>query len=838
MSQARPTDAEELLSHAAWLRALARSLVRDESAADDVVQDTLVVAIRRPPRESGALRGWLARVARHAAWKSVRGERRRGDRERAASRPDATPSAAEQVARIEMQRTLLDAVRELDEPYRAVVMLRYYDGKSPAEIARELGVAPDVVWKRLSRAVAMLRARLDRRCGGREEWAGALLFWLDGRVAASSTIATGAVTGGVAMGTKTVVAAGAAVVLAVWFAWPRTDVRSETAASTPKDDAEVVTTASASDRRPTQRVRPADAPSPEVAAAPTPRARTRGRVVDAVSGEPLAGAKVKVVRKSKGGGFQWSLETGADGWFVGEVEETARYSDKLEWSAVHSDLYVEASARGHLRFYEGPWSGPNGEDLGDVKLDRGVIVRGRVVRADGTPAPNAAVFATCGPERLGLDLPLNRAMHLGGADDYGRFEFDQGLAPTTGDAAYTVLAASRDGVGAAILRIPKDRDLVDGVVVTVRGAARTVRVLDEVGKPVAGAEVVAMPMFGAFGVSRGGPKTAYSIAGGDELRRHFVVKTDDDGAARFDVLAAGEEVVGYDFAASAPGFVAGWSEMAAVGRSGDPDVEIRMKREQTFVAGGRVVDENERPLAGAKVSVFRGTVSVTSGADGVFVFARGKGDPFGECARVEIEREGYAKRNAPVYRWPDDGREMAAITLERPTPIEGAVVDDEGRPVAGAWVWLWRHDASLGPDGNAKTSADGRFRFSDATKGDWAVHAAGPAPSGDGMQWASSEDALVAGGRRDVVVRLTRVPAGRATVVVSVFDAETSAPLDVEACMLVSAATDGPAARVGAPQPTIERGHLTAARVRPGDYALWVRVAERPSQLLSSTLGS
>ena len=49
-----------LLRHRAWLHRLASALVRDD-AADDVVQETLRVAMERPPH--GALRTWLHRVA-------------------------------------------------------------------------------------------------------------------------------------------------------------------------------------------------------------------------------------------------------------------------------------------------------------------------------------------------------------------------------------------------------------------------------------------------------------------------------------------------------------------------------------------------------------------------------------------------------------------------------------------------------------------------------------------------------------------------------------------------------------------------------------------------------
>ncbi|MEW6073256.1 MAG: sigma factor [Planctomycetota bacterium] len=55
----RTPDPEDLLAHAAPLRRLARRLVADEARADDLVQDTWLAALRRPPGEERNLRGWL-----------------------------------------------------------------------------------------------------------------------------------------------------------------------------------------------------------------------------------------------------------------------------------------------------------------------------------------------------------------------------------------------------------------------------------------------------------------------------------------------------------------------------------------------------------------------------------------------------------------------------------------------------------------------------------------------------------------------------------------------------------------------------------------------------------
>ena len=44
-----PPTFEDLLRHSAWVQALARTLVRDADLAEDLVQETWLAALRRPP---------------------------------------------------------------------------------------------------------------------------------------------------------------------------------------------------------------------------------------------------------------------------------------------------------------------------------------------------------------------------------------------------------------------------------------------------------------------------------------------------------------------------------------------------------------------------------------------------------------------------------------------------------------------------------------------------------------------------------------------------------------------------------------------------------------------
>ncbi len=72
---------------------------------------------------------------------------------------------------MDLLRSLLAHVKELDEPYRSTVLLHYFDGLTPKEVAAGLRVPYATVRTRLHRAIQQLREKMDAdHSGDRRAW--------------------------------------------------------------------------------------------------------------------------------------------------------------------------------------------------------------------------------------------------------------------------------------------------------------------------------------------------------------------------------------------------------------------------------------------------------------------------------------------------------------------------------------------------------------------------------------------------------------------------------------------------------------------------------------------
>lgn len=118
----------------------------------DVVQDVFLIAWERLPavRDPAAFPGWLMTIARNRATDHLR-------RPRLVDEP-AEPAVAPVPAA--EAREVLDAISQLPEAYREVLLMRLVGGMSGLEIAERTGLAPGSVRVNLHRGMKLLRERL------------------------------------------------------------------------------------------------------------------------------------------------------------------------------------------------------------------------------------------------------------------------------------------------------------------------------------------------------------------------------------------------------------------------------------------------------------------------------------------------------------------------------------------------------------------------------------------------------------------------------------------------------------------------------------------------------
>lgn len=149
----------------------ARAIVRDDSEAEDVMQQAYVNAYTHLHQFDGRAQfsTWLTRIAVHEALARAK---RRG-RYQSLEEPSletfvpiqSSPDPERQAFARELAALLESAVDRLGDGYREVFMLRQVEGLSTSETAQVLEVSEDVVKTRLSRARAALQRDLLERAG-------------------------------------------------------------------------------------------------------------------------------------------------------------------------------------------------------------------------------------------------------------------------------------------------------------------------------------------------------------------------------------------------------------------------------------------------------------------------------------------------------------------------------------------------------------------------------------------------------------------------------------------------------------------------------------------------
>jgi len=704
---APPHDHEELLANVAWVREFALALARDPHVADDVTQQTFVAALTGPDAEVRSLRGWLAGVARRVLRQWRRSETRRALRERRAPVAEAAPSSLDLVDRAAAQRAVVGAVLELPEPYRTTVLMRFFEGLAPADIAAREGVPIATVYTRLSRAFERLRARLDRTS------LAALLPW-----PSTPWLGSPAALGGAVVNVKVVVAAAAVVVLAagfwIWSAAPAIEDVS-LAARLPAAVAEQAepAAASAAEGAPGRLANEAPAAAtatPPSASAPAKVALAatrvlRGRVVD-LDARGIGGVDVQLVSAD---------ETKADAPIV----KTASDADgRFSFEAPVRPSRIEVASARWTTVLAG-WGSESGEGERVVVVAPDMAFAGLVVDETDAPVVGASVEYRL-PAGLRtsfreiLDLSIDRTWSES-TDARGRFSFAH--LPQVPNAA---LAASRGGFVSRSDPAPT-ASAFDLTIVLRRDVASdgrlSGRVFGSSGDPIAGALVVA------------GRKAA---------------TTADDGSFVVGVAPSASRIT-----AAKTGFLPVTAEAAsdANGRRAWPEPLVLRLSEPARVLRGVVVDASGAPASSSHVWI-RDASWLGSGEGALVIqeqFLGGSLPVVDTDAQGRFEIRGLLDRPydlaagdlrtlriGKVDRVPAGASDVRIELASEPLHdrVAGHVVSPAGEPIAGVKVVVHRRAFEIVHPGGrgsqtqsietapALTDADGRFELRDVLRED------------------------------------------------------------------------------------------------------------------------
>ncbi|TAH36764.1 MAG: sigma-70 family RNA polymerase sigma factor [Planctomycetota bacterium] len=701
-----PVGLDELLEQSERVRSLARSLLGREEDADDVVQDALAMALQRPPRGPGPKGGWFRRVARNLSLNLRRAQRRRSRREAEAARPEML-DAPDVLEKAEIHRELIQALMDLGEPYRTVLLLHYFEGKSVRHVARARGMQESAVRTLLSRGRARLREALEARHGRDGLRALLLALVADWPHAPPALLAPPLSQWLRIAALFLLIAGGGATAWTLWSA--RGDDAGVTAvqgavSATAILDAGEQPAAITTSTRARETLPGVDSVDPE---------RDLRGVVVTTAGDAIAGARLTVVlpldRQVPGMLDSDQHEERAVAEAVSAPDGSFRF--RLEPGKVY-DLSAEARGFAFTRL-PGLYAG---EEL-TVAMAQAASVYGRITDArSGAPIAGATVEAWKAPIWVPGD---HRAAAV---SDAGGFFHLQALRPDLFTLKVDAAGYAKDWGSQSILLAEGEQRRMDLTLdpgTSIRG-----RVADgRTGAAIAGALVR---------LRTGG---AHNVAG-----------TDDEGRYVLRGVPAG-----YDdnMVVEARGYGQFSFRVYKVPETGlDQDVLLQPGRR----AHGRVVNRDGVAVAGAYVTAGAYALRdgdshadarrARTGADGRFELADLRGD-LRHTLMVHAGGLATTVHDFPADEWATLDLDLGEIVLERPAAISGRLVNPQGRPLPDLWVLLSgepRRRDELGPalEGNqgyvtqeglgfgrilARTDARGRFAFGALPSGSYILDA-------------------------------------------------------------------------------------------------------------------
>ena len=141
-------------------------VLRDRGWAEDVAQETFFRLVKCPDRVSHSLGGWLHRAATRLAVDTLRSEHARHRRESTYEAPpkdDEESSLGVGSQWEEISPAIDEALDELDDDSRALLVRHFLQGTPQAELAAEAGVSAATMSRRVKHSIGELREALCRK---------------------------------------------------------------------------------------------------------------------------------------------------------------------------------------------------------------------------------------------------------------------------------------------------------------------------------------------------------------------------------------------------------------------------------------------------------------------------------------------------------------------------------------------------------------------------------------------------------------------------------------------------------------------------------------------------
>lgn len=416
-----------------------------------------------------------------------------------------------------------------------------------------------------------------------------------------------------------------------------------------------------------------------------------------------------------------SMVTDGTGTFAVGVRKLGKPVDLRLLSEEFPELHRQA-----IKVRDGDWY-----DTGDLTLDVGLVVTGRVVdQVTKAPIANATVFlANSNQSHTSLASPGRERGIPTITDVAGNFRYTN--APRTG---LVNLAAEAPGYASTTVQnqMLKPDAATEFTLELEAGQPIAGVVIDQEGKPVRGASVT------ATGLSAKTPQTA-------------TVQADGDGRFQFQTLRTGP----YQLTASMTQFADMKPQVALTGES-----EVRLVLPLRAAVKLRVLAANGQPVRAYKVGLKRHFANNPANIGNVLDWPERTITPAdhpsewkGEWAmvrgiaagdyRFQITEQNHAKSLSEPFTVAEGGPTPEVVaTLTLGATITGSVIDDRGRPVPNAIVSTDMNGGLMADSplvdffrtmmpekhsrAQGKTDAQGRFRMNKLAFADYMLRVAHP----------------------------------------------------------------------------------------------------------------